>query len=81
MIKRVADALATETVRQWKATPREQFNPARAARAAIEAMREPSRDMMKSGDRALAVVGAFSEQVWLAMIDAALEDGSDPGRT
>lgn len=42
-----------------------------AARAAIEAMREPSEAMLAAGDY-VALDGDVSKKMWRAMIDAAL---------
>jgi len=43
-----------------------------AARAAIEAMREPTEAMLEAGDTAMTRNHDTSEDAWPAMIDAAL---------
>ena len=43
----------------------------RDARAAIEAMREPTKEMERAGDDMMRSA-AFSHSVWLTMVDEAL---------
>lgn len=45
----------------------------RTARAAIEAMREPTESMMEAGEKHIRE-GRFSSVNWKRMIDAALND-------
>ncbi len=75
MIERVARALCDDTLKRWrspigvKSEPWREFIP--AARAAIEAMREPTYAMKFADD-----VKAWPEdatKVWQVMIDAAME--------
>jgi hypothetical protein len=65
MIERVAQAIAKEM--GYRDPDTVEF----AARAAIAAMREPTREMLN----AQAVLStSFARSVWLAMIDGALEE-------
>ena len=68
MIERVARAIYDEAADKPYATDLEPI-----ARAAIEAMREPTREMLAAGMNEEGV-DLLSE--WRAMIDAALKDNS-----
>lgn len=88
MVERVAQAIALAsnggTWDDWYNDEQREFHRKRA-RAAIEAMREPTEDMWKAG-LATGHVGGIGdngglepndfdpEEVWPAMIDAALAD-------
>jgi len=84
MIERVARALCDDTLKRWRSPIGVQSEPWRefipAARAAIEAMREPTDEMKKKGQ--IEFLGYNSDfdppsvplvNAWDAMIDAALE--------
>jgi hypothetical protein len=66
MIERVAKAINDAMLQHGD------YKPDELARAAIEAMREPSEEMVFAGD-AFEPDGISAEAIWIAMIDAALE--------
>ncbi len=68
MIERVAKALV-EAWPSWGTWGDEEAR--KGARAAIEAMREPTEAMVIAGGKQLDC--AFERQCWRAMIDAALK--------
>lgn len=88
MIERVATALKAEIGRQWDAKPLPgpidgsddwsatggTIGLAEMARAAIEAMREPTEGML-DGTAPLAEAQIIT--IWRAMIDAALEERTE----
>lgn len=79
MIERVARAIYEESdwsrEQPWGNLPNAHRVPYLAdAKAAIEAMRDPTRDMYKSANDAL-VPALDASACWDAMIDAALREG------
>ena len=66
MIERVADAIQHQM-------GSDDNMPEDFARAAIAAMREPTPEMIFTGD-AFEPDGISAEAIWVAMIDAALEE-------
>lgn len=87
MIERLRDAMIEEGKRQGvncedAGLPYEGWQLAfsHIARAAIEAMREPTIAMDNEGERIMATLGdgASSDIVWATMIDAALKETPEP---
>lgn len=86
MIERVAramwlkkEALTAPPRVSWEnAEPKDRDFMLAVARAAIEAMREPSEAVTLAGEVAIETAGSFhTNDIWKAMIDAALsEDGA-----
>jgi hypothetical protein len=85
MVERVAEAIVAEMVRQCGTPPPKDptlsEGAIKVARAAIEAMREPSNRMKGAGDRMRTHLDDEphpfeindSVAIWRAMIDAAIE--------
>ena len=78
MIERVAkaiDAAANDAADDYEeyCSPRMALA---AARAAIEAMREPTDEMFRDGQEISEL--KMAEETWWAMIDAALNSGTEP---
>jgi hypothetical protein len=80
MVEKVARALFAEEWRGTTMKPQQALDDAEreywfnAARAAIEAMREPSEEMVAAGDDwGWDPLGAHTREVWQAMLSAALK--------
>lgn len=78
MVQRVERAILNEIARQMREGPRVEY-PA-VARAAIDAMREPSEEMLTWGEAAAILSFDSSEPdsrnirpIWRAMVDEALK--------
>jgi len=79
MVERVARALRALPVRDYAQVGGEldELRLREAARAAIEAMREPTEGMVKAGENTVCIHGdpqCGAAYAWAAMIDAALSD-------
>ena len=73
MVERVATAISN-AMAEHGATP---IWSDRIARAAIEAMREPTQAMIDKGDDKVSpdVCGILTDEIYRAMIDTALKEG------
>lgn len=82
MVERVARAMDAAEDKYWAAFPvdypmTDESVPMEVlARAAIEAMREPTEEMLLGGFEADTESGFGARSVWAAMIDAALTSSS-----
>lgn len=86
MVEKVAAAICESLFGPYDATAlgagtSPSAQSAKAARAAIEAMREPTESMKEAGDAIILgdvedkVIGSFTaEKTWVAMIDLALSE-------
>ncbi len=74
MLERVARALSGGIVPWEQIAPGHKENLLRQARVAIEAMREPTKDMIEWGNACddIELGRAGAEEHWTTMIDAAL---------
>ncbi|UFS83223.1 hypothetical protein LPB79_13300 [Rhizobium sp. T136] len=81
MVERVGAELRRECLEVFGATWSNDV-AWRFARAAIKAMREPSEAMVEAGNLPVwddSVTVGLSEEIWPAMIDAALEEQEKVG--
>ncbi len=74
MVERVARAIyaSIELKKPWDAAPKWHEPCRREARAAIEAMREPSREMVGAMEEWAGWCAGYIEEGWSAAIDVAL---------
>jgi hypothetical protein len=77
MVERVAQAIGKsrfgESLRWHQETGGLRQSCLDDARAAITAMREPTKPMIDAGDYVIAVISWDGELVWRAMVDEALK--------